>query len=65
MVALQSYEQANGFSAVSADELYFINGGSGSWSFSNGGLTYTSGNTSVTLSGTLKPSVTVTVTIRF
>ena len=65
MLALQSYEQANGFSAVSADELYFINGGSGSWSFSNGGLTYTSGNTSVTFSASLKPSVSVSVTIRF
>ena len=28
MLALQSYEQNNGFSAMSADELYFINGGS-------------------------------------
>lgn len=65
MLALQSNEQANGFAAVSADELYLINGGSGNWGFSNGGLTYTSGNTSVTLSGSLKPSVTVSVTIRF
>lgn len=29
MLALTSYEQSNGFSAVTADELYFINGGSG------------------------------------
>ena len=28
MLALQSYEQNNGFSAMSVDELYFINGGS-------------------------------------
>lgn len=30
MLALQSYEQANGFSAMSADELFYVNGGSGS-----------------------------------
>ena len=65
MLALQSYEQADGFAAVSADELYYINGGSGSWGFSNGGLTYTSGNVSVTFSATLQPSVSVSVTIRF
>ena len=29
MLALTSYEQSNGFSALNADELYFINGGSG------------------------------------
>ena len=29
MLALKSYEQSTGFSALSADELYFINGGSG------------------------------------
>ena len=28
MLALTSYEQSNGFSAVTADELFFINGGS-------------------------------------
>jgi hypothetical protein len=28
MLALTSYEQSNGFSALNADELYFINGGS-------------------------------------
>lgn len=28
MLALTSYEQSNGFSVVTADELYFINGGS-------------------------------------
>ena len=32
MLALTSYEQSNGFSALNADELYFINGGSWSWS---------------------------------
>lgn len=29
MLALQSYEQASGFSVLTADELCFINGGSG------------------------------------
>lgn len=29
MLALKSYEQSNGFSAMSTDELYFVNGGSG------------------------------------
>ena len=29
MLALQSYEQASGFSVLTADELNFINGGSG------------------------------------
>lgn len=29
MLALKSYEQSNEFSVLSADELYFINGGSG------------------------------------
>lgn len=28
MLALKSYEQANGFSVMDADELFFINGGS-------------------------------------
>ena len=32
MLALQSYEQASGFSVLTADELYYINGGSFSWS---------------------------------
>ena len=27
MLALQSYEQASGFSVLTADELFFINGG--------------------------------------
>ncbi len=34
MLALESYEQSNGFSAMSADELFFINGGSGNQSSS-------------------------------
>ena len=29
MLTLQSYEQASWFSVLTADELYFINGGSG------------------------------------
>lgn len=29
MLALKSYEQENGFSVMTADELYYINGGSG------------------------------------
>ena len=29
MLALQSYEQASGFSVLTADELYYVNGGSG------------------------------------
>lgn len=29
MLALKSYEQANGFSVLTEDELFFINGGSG------------------------------------
>ena len=29
MLTLESYEQSNGFSVITADELYFINGGSG------------------------------------
>ena len=32
MLVLQSYEQASGFSVLTADELYYINGGSFSWS---------------------------------
>ena len=32
MLALQSYEQASGFSVLTADELYYVNGGSFSWS---------------------------------
>ncbi len=28
MLALQSYEQASGFSVLTADELYYVNGGS-------------------------------------
>lgn len=28
MLALQSYEQSNGFSVLTADELYYVNGGS-------------------------------------
>lgn len=31
MLALRSYEQANGFSVLDADELFFINGGSESY----------------------------------
>ena len=31
MLALQSYEQASGFSVLTADELYYVNGGSFSW----------------------------------
>jgi hypothetical protein len=30
MLAMRSYEQNEGFSVMTADELYFINGGSGS-----------------------------------
>jgi hypothetical protein len=29
MLAMQSYEQANGFAVMDADELYYINAGSG------------------------------------
>lgn len=29
MLTLQSYEQASGFSVITADELYYVNGGSG------------------------------------
>lgn len=29
MLALQSYEQASGFSVLTEDELYYVNGGSG------------------------------------
>jgi len=82
MLALRSYEQANGFSTITADELFYVNGGSGEritmpsipaittpskdgWSLSNGGLTYTTGNVDVTISGTLDPSITVSVTIHF
>lgn len=32
MLVLQSYEQASGFSVLTADELYYVNGGSFSWS---------------------------------
>ena len=32
MLALQSYEQASGFSVLTADELYYVNGGRFSWS---------------------------------
>lgn len=32
MLALQSYEQASGFFVLTADELYYVNGGSFSWS---------------------------------
>ena len=32
MLALQSYEQASGFSVLTADELYYVNGESFSWS---------------------------------
>lgn len=32
MLALQSYEQASGFSVLTADELCYVNGGSFSWS---------------------------------
>ena len=28
MLALQSYEQSNGFSVLTSDELYYVNGGS-------------------------------------
>ena len=32
MLALQSYKQASGFSVLTADELYYVNEGSFSWS---------------------------------
>lgn len=35
MLALQSYEQSNGFSVLTSDELYYVNGGSST--FSTGG----------------------------
>ena len=34
MLALQSYEQSNGFAVMTADELYYVNGGSSSFSAS-------------------------------
>ena len=57
-LAAKSYEQ-NGFAVMEADELYFINGGSGSTgnSSSNGGnnghsgKTVTIGNTTITVTG--------------
>lgn len=32
MLALQSYEQSNGFAVMTADELFYVNGGSSSFS---------------------------------
>jgi len=40
MLALKSYEQNNGFSAMSTDELYFINGGSEGISFEDSSIKY-------------------------
>lgn len=40
MLALQSYEQNNGFSVMSADELYFINGGREGLSFEDSSIKY-------------------------
>jgi len=34
MLALQSYEQSNGFAVMTADELYYVNGGSSSFNAS-------------------------------
>ena len=39
MLALKSYEQNEGFSTINADELFFINGGSGTTSQSSGNQT--------------------------
>ena len=83
MLALKSCEYVSGLSVMTADELYYVNGGSGGgnsynvnlpsysstnkngWSLSNGGVTYTSGNKSVTISGNLKPTVKITFTFKF
>lgn len=40
MLALKSYEQNNGFSGISTDELYFINGGSEGISFEDSSIKY-------------------------
>ena len=40
MLALQSYEQNEGFSVMSTDELYFINGGSEGISFEDSSIKY-------------------------
>jgi len=39
MLALKGYEQTTGFSVLNTDELFYINGGSGSISVSGWGIT--------------------------
>ena len=39
-LAIEAFENANGFSALTADELYFINGGSGSYCGTHGNQAY-------------------------
>jgi hypothetical protein len=41
MLAMKSYEQNEGFSVMTADEMYFVNGGSGNSSGIGGGIAET------------------------
>jgi hypothetical protein len=70
-LATKSYELANGFAVMSADELYFINAGSGDnygltpitspskpngVSVSTSGVTIKDGNNTINITGNLNPS---------
>lgn len=63
MLALQSYEQASGFSVLTADELYYVNGGSFSWSGLGSAVAVGAGTGAMT--GALKGTAGYFISIMF
>jgi hypothetical protein len=61
-MVMEAFEQSNGFSALTADELFFVNGGS-SYTWSSGGTGNNSGNNNINGDGNNSGNTTINVTV--